>query len=275
MSAASITTEHPEPRAIPTLREIQRLNAEFETAEPQDILRWAIATYSQRIVALSSFGASSAAILHMISEIDQDVPVAFLQTGYHFAETLKLRDEVADRFGLLVENWESRGGRPAFLSKYPSNLHSVGRLDGLEVPPEAEDKVQTGTDLCCWMNKVEPLQRALRKRLAYITSLRRDGGSEVRARTQILEYYEPPHRAEPLVKVNALANWDKRALWGYIYRNQLPINDLWLQGYKSIGCRPCTQPVEGEGDERSGRWSGTVKKECGIHTADQPLNYEI
>ncbi|MDK2971982.1 MAG: phosphoadenosine phosphosulfate reductase [Candidatus Sumerlaeota bacterium] len=261
--------------ALPSLEEIERLNAEFETAEAQDILRWAIETYSPRIAVTSSFGASSGAILHMISQIDRNVPVVFLQTHYHFAETLKLRDEIADRYGLTVENWEAWGGRPNFLNHYPDDLNKQEGLEGYAIPEAAAGKVHTGIDLCCWINKVEPLQRALRNRLAYITALRRDGGSEVRKRTRILEVYKRPDTGEFQVKVNPMANWDKKRMWRYIHDNDIPVHELWSSGYKSIGCAPCTLPSGNDGDERSGRWSGTVKTECGIHTAQTPVNYSI
>ena len=260
--------------SLPGLEEITRLNAEFENAPAHEIVRWAIETYLPRIVVTSSFGASSGAILHMIGRIDNSVPVVFLQTHYHFEETLRLRDDIADRFGLVVENWESRGGRPAFKRQYGTELHARPNLDGLEIPEAAQGKVQSGGDLCCWINKVEPQQRALRHRLAYFTSLRRDGGTEVRKRTQILEYYQPPNRAEPLVKINPLANWSKKQMWDYIHEHKIPVHELFLKGYKSIGCQPCTRPIGAGEDERAGRWQGQ-KNECGIHTQEKPLNYSI
>lgn len=260
---------------LPSLKEIERLNADFELAPAEEIMQWAVETYAPRIVVTSSFGASSGAILHMLSQINPDVPIVFLQTHYHFEETLRLRDQLAELYNLNVENWEVWGGRPAFLRQYPDDLNKRENLDGQHIPDAAIDQVKTGIDLCCWMNKVEPLQRALRKRLAYMTALRRDGGSEVRARTKILEYYQSPQRQDPLVKVNPFANWDKRKLWKYIYDNKVPVHDLFPLGYKSIGCQPCTQPVGDMDDERSGRWSGVYKVECGIHTNDQPINFSI
>ena len=118
------------------------------------------------------------------------------------------------------------------------------------------------------------MQRALRNRLAYITSLRRDGGSERRARTRIIEVFESPDRPEPLVKINPLANWTKRDLWKFIHDNAIPTHPLWVKGYKSIGCAPCTAPVGEGGNERDGRWGGS-KDECGIHTAQEPLDFSI
>jgi len=258
----------------PSLDELRRVSERFEDASAEDIVRWALDVYGPRVVALSSFGASSGALLHLISTIDHTVPVAFLHTHYHFPETLAFRDELAERYGLTVENWESLGGRPGFLAQYPDDLNRRETTEGLPVPAAAEGKVRTGADLCCWVNKVEPLQRALRNRLAYFTALRRDGGSEVRARTRVLEAYSSPYRAEPLVKVNPLANWSRQQLWRYINDNDIPTHPLWEQGYRSIGCHPCTA-VAREDDERSGRWAGQGKTECGIHTAHKPLDYSI
>lgn len=261
--------------SLPSLEEIERLNQEFESATPQEILRWAVETYFPKLCVTSSFGASSGAILHMISQINSDVPVAFLQTHYHFEETLRFRDTLAEKYGLTVENWEAWGGRPHFLKHYPDDLNKRENLDGLPIPEAAQGKVKTGVDLCCWLNKVEPLARALKNRYAYITSLRRDGGTERRRNTRILEAYAAPHREVPLVKINPMANWSKKDLWKYIYDNEVPVHELWVQGYRSIGCAPCTLPVGTDEDERSGRWSGTYKAECGIHTSQEPINYSI
>lgn len=269
------TTPSSGPRNLPTVEELAQLNERFESATAHEIIAWAVETYSPRIAVTSSFGASSGAILHLISEVSRDVPVIFLQTHYHFEETLRFRDDVAERYGLVVENWEARGGRPGFLSKYPDDLNKRENLEGFDIPRDAEGKVRTGVDLCCWMNKVEPMERALKHRLAYFTSLRRDGGSEHRARTKIVEAYNVPHRDEPLVKINPLANWTKRDLWGYIHENGIPFHPLWPMGYKSIGCAPCTRPVGDGQDERAGRWQGQGKVECGIHTARKPIDYSI
>jgi phosphoadenosine phosphosulfate reductase len=261
--------------SLPNLAEIEELNAEFETRSAEDIIAWGIETYRPRIAVTSSFGASSGAILHMIAQIDNSIPVIFLQTHYHFEETLRFRDQLADKYGLIVENWEVWGGRPAFLRQYPDNLNEQETFGDLPVPPDAVGKVHSGVDLCCWMNKVEPLRRALRARDAYFTSLRRDGGTERRARTRILEMYQGADRDKPVVKINPMANWTKQQLWRYIHDNKIPVHELFMEGYKSIGCAPCTQPTVPGQDERSSRWSGLQKLECGIHTADTPINYSI
>ena len=261
-------------QTLPGVEDIKLLNQEFESKTPQEILQWAAETYGPRAVALSSFGASSGALLHMISEIDNNIPVVFLQTHYHFDETLKFRDELADKYNLRVENWEVWGGRPEFLKHFPDDLNARENLEGIDIPEAARGKVQTGVDLCCWLNKVEPLQRALRGRDAYITSLRRDGGTERRARTQILEAFEIPDSDRIQVKINPMANWSKQQLFRYIHDHQIPTHPLWAEGFSSIGCRPCTVKALG-GEERAGRWRNQGKDECGIHTQQEPINYSI
>ena len=258
----------------PTLEELDRLNELFETWEAEQIIAWAVQTYGDGLVSLSSFGASSGAILHIVAQINRRVPVVFLQTGFHFEETLALRDTIAEQYGLTVENWEVWGGRKRFERLWGADLPGRQTLEGLELP-EAAAKTQPtkGIDLCCWLNKVEPLRRALHHRDAYLTSIRRDGGTELRARTRILEPILPEGRTTPLVKINPMANWNKSRLWRYIHQNGVPVHDLFQYGYKSIGCEPCTKPV-GEGqDERAGRWGGS-KDECGIHV-NPTVNFSI
>jgi len=258
----------------PTINELQELSEKFESWEPQDIIKWAAETYPHDIVTLSSFGVTSGAILHMISQIDNSIPVVFLQTHYHFAETLKLRDQIADLYDLKVENWEVWGGRPEFLNQYPDDLNKKDDLEGMIIPDEAKEaSLKTGVDLCCWLNKVEPMRRALKKRKAYMTSLRRDGGTELRKRIKIIEVYNQPNREEPLVKINPMANWDKKKLWRYIFDNEVPVHELDQYGYHSVGCEPCTAKAGGD-DDRSGRWQGAMKSECGIHT-DKPVDFSI
>ncbi|MGF1574305.1 MAG: phosphoadenylyl-sulfate reductase [Sumerlaeia bacterium] len=258
----------------PTMAEIDQLNELFETWEAEEIVAWAVETYGSGLVSLSSFGASSGAILHLLSKITHSVPVVFLQTHFHFEETLALRDTIADQYGLTVENWEVWGGRKRFERLWGADLQQRETLDGVQIPEAATSSAPaTGIDLCCWLNKVEPLQRALKHRDAYITSIRRDGGTELRARTKILEAHLPEGRTTPIVKINPMANWTKSKLWRYIYDNTIPVHDLFQYGYKSIGCEPCTRAIgEGE-DERAGRWGGT-KDECGIHT-DKAMDFSI
>lgn len=247
--------------------QIRDLDDRFRHASPEAVLSWAIATFRSRLAVLSSFGVTSGALLRMLAQIDASVPVVFLQTHRHFPQTLKLREVLTRSYGLTVEEWSCAGDRPEWEDRHAA-LHARPDLDGVAVPEAAQGaSLRTGADLCCWFNKVEPLARALADRDAYVTSLRRDGGTELRARTRVVELLQPRGRSRPLVKINPLAHWDRGRLWDYIRTHAVPIHELHGQGYTSIGCEPCTRAVRAGEDERAGRWCGIDKAECGLHAA--------
>ena len=222
--------------------DLAALNARFESADPLDILAWAADRYKPRLVATSSFQTQSVALLHLISRACPDVPVIFLDTGYHFPETLAYRDQLVQDFGLTLRITRSGMNRAEFVKQYGDALY---RRD---------------PDLCCYINKVEPMQRALADLDAWITGIRRDQTAN-RANAQPVELM-PDGR----VKVNPLVAWTRRDLWAYIDRHDLPSHPLFSQGYLSVGCAPCTVPVTDGDDERAGRWAGSGKTECGLHT---------
>jgi phosphoadenosine phosphosulfate reductase len=176
----------------------------------------------------------------MIAGIDRRVPVLFLDTGFHFPETYAFKDQFVKQYNLnLVEYHPATDPGPLYA---------------------------TDPDRCCAIRKVEPMQRALAGVDAWITALRRDQ-SETRSDVDLLEYHEVDGR--PLVKVLPLAHWGRTEVWQYILGHGIPYHPLLDQGYSSIGCWPCTQRTLAGGDERSGRWSGTGKTECGLHTFTQ------
>jgi phosphoadenosine phosphosulfate reductase len=216
--------------------ELTTLNARFEGADPAVIIAWAADYFVSAIAATSSFQTQSVALLHLIGQVRPDLPVIFLDTGYHFPETLAYRDQLVERFGLTLR---------------------VVRAD--KTLPAEQALYRRDPDLCCYVNKVEPMQRALRDLDAWITGIRRDQTAQ-RASAMPLEVV-----ADGRIKVNPLVGWTRQDLWSYIHRYDLPSHPLFSQGYLSIGCAPCTIPVTG-GDERSGRWAGTDKTECGLHT---------
>jgi phosphoadenosine phosphosulfate reductase len=218
------------------------LNARFETTSPEEIIAWAAERFMPAIAATSSFQTQSVALLHLISRVRPDLPVIFLDTGYHFAETLAYRDQLVERFGLTLRVARASLTRADVVRQYGDALY---RRD---------------PDLCCYINKVEPMQRALHDLAAWITGIRRDQ-TAARASAQPVDLL-PDGR----VKVNPLVAWTRRDLWTYIYQHDLPAHPLFSQGYLSIGCAPCTAPVTDRLDERSGRWAGMSKTECGLHT---------
>ncbi len=194
-----------------------------------------------RTALVSSFGAESVVLLHMISVIDRTLPVLFIDTEMLFAETLAYQQEVAERLSL-------------------TNIISV-KADPKRLAFEDPDNTlhQFNTDACCAIRKTEPLERALSGYDAWITGRKRYQGA---ARASV-DFFEA--EGDLRIKVNPLAHWGKEDLQDYIINNRLPRHPLVAKGYPSIGCAPCTSPVKPGEDERAGRWRGTAKTECGIH----------
>lgn len=222
-----------------------RLDAELRRAHPSTILAAAIETYGDKLALVSSFGAESAVLLHLAAQLKPDIPVLFLDTGMLFGQTLDYRKSLAARLGLT----DVRDLRPHF-------------QDLAVVDPEAK-LWETDTDACCNLRKVAPLDRALGGFEAWITGRKRFHGGD-RMNLRVVEQ-DATH-----VKFNPLANWGKAELEAYAQQHRLPTHPLVAQGFPSIGCWPCTHPVEDGGNVRSGRWQGSQKSECGIHLARAP-----
>jgi phosphoadenosine phosphosulfate reductase len=212
-----------------------------ETA--RTLLRTMLDVFPGRIAAVSSFGAESAVVLHMLAEIDPGVPVIFLDTGKLFPETLAYRDTLVALLGLT----DVRSARPD-----PARL--------AEADP-AGTLWQEQPDECCWHRKVEPLETALTGFAAWITGRKRYQG----ATRSTLEMVEAG--ADSRIKLNPLAAWSAAEVERYLAQHELPLHPLRASGYRSIGCATCTRPVLPGEDSRAGRWSGTSKTECGIHRA--------
>ena len=219
---------------------VARLNAELRDAEPQAILRAAIEHFGDKVALVSSFGSESAVLLHMAAQIKPDIPVLFLDTGMLFGQTLDYRKQLVARLGLT----DVRDLRPQF--------------QDLAVHDPSADLWKTDTDGCCHIRKVLPLDRALEGFDGWITGRKRFQGGD-RLRLQVVE------QGESQIKFNPLANWTKEQLDAYAVEHDLPPHPLVAFGYPSIGCWPCTAPVEEGGDTRAGRWAGSDKTECGIH----------
>jgi phosphoadenosine phosphosulfate reductase len=207
--------------------------AGFEDAHPFDILRWAGDNFGDELVITASFG--DAVLVHLVSRAIPDAEVVLLDTGYLFAETMWFADQLRRDLGL--------------------NLRVVRPRDDVEV-----DQWQHDTDGCCAARKVEPLQRALAGRRAWVTGLRR-ADSPTRADAPIV--HVDPFRG--VTKINPLATWSDADVAHYSAIELLPEHPLAGHGYTSIGCWPCTRPTREGEDARAGRWSGTGRTECGLH----------
>lgn len=225
-----------------TLLEIERLSDEFETKTPQEIITWAIDTFWPQIVLSSSFQTQSMPLLHMATRIRRDLLVFFLDTGYHFWDTLIFREQLASKWHLNVLDLYRDRRWDVFARQHTRTLP-------LEDP-----------NLCCFIHKVQPMQAALKNMLAWISGIRRDQTSE-RAKAKILELQE-----DGLLKINPLLNWAKADVKRYAEEHNLPSHPLLEKGYRSIGCAPCTVAIGLNDDERAGRWTGRGKTECGLHT---------
>uniref|UniRef100_UPI0035CB035C phosphoadenylyl-sulfate reductase n=1 Tax=uncultured Sphingomonas sp. TaxID=158754 RepID=UPI0035CB035C len=198
-----------------------------------------------RVAAVSSFGAESAVLLHLISQVDKDIPVIFLNTQKIFGETLAYRDELSEKLGFT----DLRVFRP------DPRLLAAKDATGL--------RWNYDPDGCCDLRKVEPLRRALAPFDAWISGRK---GFQAGTRLAMPRFEEDEGR----LKLNPLAAWDKAMLDAYFAEHQLPRHPLEAEGYPSIGCAPCTSKVLPGEDPRSGRWRGWEKVECGIHVPEKP-----
>lgn len=198
-----------------------------------------------RIASVSSYGAESAVLLHMVAQIDKDVPVIFTNTQKMFGETLAYRDELSERLGLT----DLRVFRP------DPRMLALRDATGM--------RWSYDPDGCCEIRKVEPLRRALGPFDAWISGRK---GFQAGTRTALPRFEEDDGR----LKINPLADWSKDQLDAYFAEHDLPRHPLEAQGYLSIGCAPCTSKVRPGEDPRAGRWRGWDKVECGIHVSTLP-----
>jgi phosphoadenosine phosphosulfate reductase len=223
--------------------ELAAASASLESAEPQEVLRWAVQRFAPRFTMATAFGPEGMVLIHMLAEIAPDTPIFNLDTGYQFPQTLALRDKVRERYGIEVA-----------LVQPETTVEEYEKLHGGPL-------YRTNPDQCCYDRKVKVLTRAIAGMHAWASAIRRDQSPD-RANAPIVGW----DKKFNLVKVSPLANWTKQKVWGFIEKHKIPYNPLHDQGYTSIGCWPCTRPVLLGEDERAGRWSGFAKKECGLHT---------
>jgi len=217
--------------AILTDADLTAVSASMERATPEEIVGWAAATFGERLCLTTSL--TDAVLVDLVARVAPGTDVVFLDTQYHFPETLDTLDVVRQR--------------------YPVKL----RVRRPDVP--MDDLWRTDTDACCAVRKVAQLDAALAGKEAWLSGLRRDDSPE-RAGTPIVE-----RDRRGLVKVNPIANWTDDDVALYIQLHDVPVNPLVARGYPSVGCWPCTQAVAEGDDKRAGRWAGTGKTECGLH----------
>lgn len=224
--------------------------SDLDRAQPEEILAWCAATIDRLAIA-TSFQSSGLVLLHMLQDIRPDLDVLFLDTGFHFDETLDLKERVTKMWDLNVVELRGEHG----------SAERQAALHGAELYKSDPDK-------CCHINKVQPLQRALAGYDGWISGLRRDQ-SPMRSETPIIEAQLLPSGDE-ILKIHPLARWARSDVMDYVRGHGIPTHPLLEMGYASIGCWPCTRPIGQDEHERAGRWDGSGKTECGIHTFGRP-----
>jgi phosphoadenosine phosphosulfate reductase len=236
----------PEAPAAYTVEQIEADALLLEGAAPRQVLEWAYEKFQGRVAIATGFGAEGAALIDIAAKINPDPNVFFLDTDFLFPETYDLRRRIEERYGIRI-----RAFRPALRPEEQEATYGASLWS-------------RDPDLCCRIRKVEPLERALEGLDGWITAIRRDQTAERRS-ARVVEW----DARRRLVKINPLVAWAKGDVWNYIAENDVPYNPLHDQGYPSIGCTHCTRAVRDGEDDRAGRWSGYVKKECGLHYAGE------
>jgi phosphoadenosine phosphosulfate reductase len=212
---------------------------------PQAVLRWAVGQFGRKLTMATAFGAEGCCLIHMLAEIDPEVRIFNLDTGYQFPETLELRERIRERYGITVEyirpemtveEYEAEHGGPMYRHR---------------------------PDQCCHDRKLLPLRQAVAGYDAWVSAIRRDQTPD-RAAADVVQ----GDAKFDLVKVNPLLWWSRKDVWTFITAHEIPYNPLHDHGFPSIGCWPCTQAVSNGAGERAGRWAGSAKKECGLHVIE-------
>lgn len=216
-------------------------NERLADAGAAEIVAWAREAFGARLVVASSMADTH--LVHLAQAAAPGIDVLFLDTGYHFAETVGTRDAVAQAYAVNLISITPR--------------QSVAEQDAQYGPRLYE----RAADQCCALRKVEPLERGLEPYTAWINGMRREE-SPTRAGIRVVDY----DAKRDMVKISPLAAWTQDEVDAYVERNSVLINPLFFDGYTSIGCEPCTRRALPGEDPRAGRWAGSAKTECGLHT---------
>ena len=228
--------------------DIEATNAVLGTYDPARIVRWAADEFGENLVMSSSFGAESAVLIHMATQMLPGIRIVLVDTGYLFPETHQFMEELRQRFDLNVWVYRTRNDPIAYLR------------DAGETDPATRRDVER----CCAANKNEPFERAMSqlKPRAWLRGIRRSQ-ADTRRERQIVEWTD----RYDCYAISPLLNWTPREIHAYMKQYDLPCHPLFEQGYASIGCNPlsCTRPTQTGEDARAGRWAGSAKTECGLH----------
>ena len=227
--------------------DLERMKLLAESLKPEKVLAWAFSTYGEDVALATGMGVEGMALLDMAHRINPHVKVFTGDTEFLFPETYDLIDRVEARYGINVDR-----------------LYS-------ELTPDDQEAAygkalwESDPDQCCNLRKVEPLRRKLETLDAWVTAIRRD---QTAARAAIRKIDWDPKF--DLVKISPLADWTREEVWRYVLENHVPYNPLHDRNYPSIGCTHCTRAILPGESQRAGRWSGSGKVECGLHTSSKP-----
>jgi phosphoadenosine phosphosulfate reductase len=238
----------PQPGQPMTPEEVRALDQSFNELPTEEILAWAWARYGKRAAIGTSFQGAGLVMTHLAKRSQIPLPVFTLDTGLLFPETVALKKRLEDFFGFAIE------------ALVPDlTIEEQADINGPEL-------WKRNPDLCCTIRKVLPLRDKLCDLDCWLTGVRREQSAS-RAGVGILELYVfDAASGRDIVKLNPMANWTRAEVWNYLREHKIPYNPLQDQGYRSIGCEPCTHRTANGENERAGRWTGFNKVECGIHT---------
>ena len=219
------------------------ISQELDGKDASRILHWAVDAFFPQLTMATAFGPEGCILVHLLADIEPRVHIFNLETGYQFPETLALHDRLQERYGVQIELVRPETTVEEYEQSHNGPLYRVN------------------PDRCCHDRKIVPLRRTLAGKQAWISAIRAEQSVHRQAAQTVM--WDPKFN---LVKVNPLLRWTRREVWDFILKHDVPYNPLHDRGYPSIGCWPCTQAVSEGADERAGRWAGTAKKECGLHT---------
>jgi phosphoadenosine phosphosulfate reductase len=225
--------------------QIDQANQQLKDQPAVGILKWAVERFFPRLTMATAFGPEGNCIIHLLAEIEPQVRIFNLETGYQFKETLQTRERIKERYGIEVEYIRPELTVPEYEAEHGGPLYN------------------SRSDQCCEDRKSIPLRKAVVGYDAWISAIRADQ-TRHRAMASVVQWDAKFN----LVKINPLLRWTKKDVWNFIHKNDVPYNPLHDRGYPSIGCWPCTRPTADGEDDRAGRWHGTVKKECGLHVIE-------
>ncbi len=240
--------------AVRLEQDVSVISQSFETASPEEVIRWAARTFGDGLVMTSSFGADSAVLLHLATREMPGIRVIFIDTGFLFPETHAYVEQLRRLLDLNIWHYRTRNDPFSYL----------------ELAGEEDFRHRRDVARCCAANKNEPMERAMHDLApaAWLRGIRR-AQSESRRNRQFVEW----SARYSCYAISPLLNWSDADIEEYLHKNDLPRHPLAAFGYRSIGCSPltCTRPVEEDEDPRSGRWAGSGKTECGLHLEDYQI----